>query len=211
MPPYYIGIDLASGGPDSTAAVVVDGNGCICDARVWRKTEPTMLVRIINELNEQYRPRVIAYDANGPLGKEVRGKLRMTSAKPIVTPVGQKAEHIKHFESHLMHRSIHIPNPDLVRLEGKYTDENVATLIKELREYRLIRLQRQQLRTQRVVEAPTYITYSKPPNGSDDLLDALVYACLERRVPVIEQAPVHDGQRDSLGAQRQRIQEGLGW
>lgn len=180
--PFVIGIDLAGAGPDALAVVVIDGQGVVCHLEKHMKSDTEYIVDLIDRLAEYWRPRAIHYDGNGKMGKEVRGKLRRANCRPVVTE-RRKEEFVLHLEQHFIHKSIRIPNVEFWAPGGKYQAENYNLMMRELREYREIRLQKDRLRNQKIREE-FFTTFSKPPGGSDDFVDALVYASMGLNVPI---------------------------
>lgn len=182
-PPYYIGCDIAGTGNDKLALVVIDSQGLVCHVELHSKTSTEEVVDIFERADSYWHPLSFSYDGTGPLGKALQGRLHKIRANPVI--VGRnKGEMVKHMHQHLINHSIKIPHPQFWDFgDAKYQRGNINTLITELRSYRRYELQSQHM-SKGQVNYSIYETFSKPPGGTDDAVDALVMALQPRAVPV---------------------------
>lgn len=184
--PNYAGIDLAGAGPDALAIAVIDGpTGLISHLETHKRTGLEEILGLFERIHAEFRPVAFSYDGNGPLGKKVQGRLTKLNASPIITGRDdtKKADLVRHMESHLVHKSLRIPNPDFFPFSGTYQRNHARALLREMRGYLKFELRKERMQAGRV-DVVTFTTYSKSPEGTDDLLDAVVYALHPRRVPV---------------------------
>lgn len=179
--PVWIGVDLATTGPDHLGVVVVDSNGVVVDIERHAKTGMEEVVSIMERLHEYWKPQRLSFDAHGPIGKRLEGRLARINANPVVYNRG-KAEMVKHLTQHMVQGTLRIPDPHAYTMTGKFRAANYAKLLEELRSYRRYELRRERLKNANVA-AEIYETFGKPPGGSDDLVDALALALHPRSVP----------------------------
>ncbi len=204
VPPYYIGADLAGAGPDPFTCVVLDGAGVIVDVTKQATSNTESILAEFDRLNSKYHPRWIAYDASGKLGADVSGKLKLYGAKPIKPRAGgSKTELVLNLEKHFLSGSVRLPHPELQPLEHKLAAWNQRQLYTELCQYQAVELHNESVKNAQVRERITR-TYTKPPDGNDDFVDALVYCVAD--LPVPTHARYIETTADEIDARRRRLE-----
>lgn len=209
-PPFYAGLDLAGLGPDPLSVVIIDSRGIVCWVELHGKTDTEHILDIFQRTHDRWHPVKMSYDANGPIGKKVRGRLRLLNANPVTTR-WDKAELVQHMEQHMIAGSCRVPHYDLCpSIEGAHQRDNLRQLLREMQTYRKIELQRERHAGGAKIKAETFVTYSKPAGGSDDILDGLSYALEPRPVPLRARKPVEETPDDERHVRR-RDKVRLGW
>jgi hypothetical protein len=199
--PFYAGTDLAWSGKDLLATVIVDDStGMIAHIETHPKMDDESIVRHFEKIEREWKPIKHTYDANGPLAKNVQGRLRGIGLNPVTTTTRHsgddtKAEQVKVLTTYLVERAIHIPHPQVYPGLSDEMRKALYLLLKELYEYLRLEVVRDVVDKGRI-DKRVYITYSKPPEpgASDDILDALNLCVLPRAVTVEAAAAtaIHD-------------------
>lgn len=190
--PYYAGTDLAFHGSDELWTVVIDDpTGLVCAIYRMKKCGVGDILRHFEEVHEKWHPVRHAYDASGVLARDASEKLshlRHLRLMPVVTQSATsngkdtKAEHVKHAVQHMVNGTLKLINPEVYPGLTQQEKRDHWELLMQLRGYREIRIRRESITSKGGIDTDVIVTYSKPPDGADDGVDAVVYCLLPRKV-----------------------------
>lgn len=188
--PFYAGTDLAWGGKDLLATVIVDDpTGMIAHIETHPKMDDESIRRHFEKIERDWKPIKHTYDSNGPLAKDVQGTLRGIGLNPVTTKTSHsgddtKAEQVKVLTTYFVERAVFIPHPQLYPNLSDEMRKAIYLLLKECYEYLRLEVVKEVVEKGRI-DRRVFVTFSKPPepDASDDVLDALNLCLLPRRVP----------------------------
>ena len=184
--PYVVGMDVAGNGKDNLCVAVLDCRGIVVYLEKHSKTSQEDIIKIILRINKMFRPRAFAFDSNKMYINVNDGKLVSVPLIPIQSNNEKKNLQVAHFLNHLTHQTIRIPNPEFyynhVPPPSKYMVENLHLLLNEMYMYKKYTCLKQKINKSKI-EDEYFISYHKPVDGSDDMLDAVMMAAEQIVVP----------------------------
>lgn len=166
-PPYRVNVDISWTGNDSLAAVILDANNFVADIELHRNCDTSKIVDIFERLSRDWKSPYMVYDAQGKadvLWPHLQGRgLRI---RPIKTPNNiTKVKRMELAARMIKTGAVKIPHPDRYRFGSMRMKQNCTRLRRELIEY---------ISEYKPTAQGGYWFYSKPPGGTDDIVDALV-------------------------------------